>query len=708
MTAAASQAPTRMDNVIRMMGGIGLTLVAAALPWELFQRIPGTDLTLVKVGSATTIAAAILSWSRSMGTTFPRTGLLPCISVIALAALASAIRSHDPDATRALLTVYAGYALFFFAMATFNRTPSAASRLAVLYVISAVCVAAITLIAYAGLMWPAHWDTAFWPDQRLLHEFRDGQPMRITGANIDFNQASLHIFIALAIVLFLPHDSRRGRMIQIVVGFVLFAAIAVGMSRSGVLVSVCLVFAAGVRNTHGRPRIAMIALLVLGLGAVPFLFGDFASMFAMRAQGGIVYDEGSAENRIDVYRIALKMVPQYALLGAGLGASEAAMRSSAYEGGAVMAIHSMPLLLLVELGLIGLFAYLWLWFRVFRNGVFSLVKRDDASRFGAAYGAVTSSTFAMLLVQPFMMLPLYPFVLGLGFGPVARRRDIEQKRERPSITYGLASAVVLATTLVAAENVLQFQKTASAAERYADLLESGLAFEEAGAWASAIPQYAQAAELAHNNLGQRPYFSEVNALIDLQPLYHRFGAMGTTTPEAVGWFALGRALLADGGLGDAEAVLSAAWSLDSQFTFIQFHLAEANWDRARFAKSLDHYKAFAAMPADDGSPAYRIRQSTSLSHCETDLTGINAQLCRLQAARRNGQWNESLVAASDALKIDPSCAEAHFILGVGAERVGFLPDDHYRAALSALPSHRLARVALNRVATQGNKEDDSL
>lgn len=662
MTDNAIDNSTTFDRAVHGAAMFLLALIAMAHPWEVYQRIPFIGATTMKVAGALLMPLALIAWWRA-GRPWLRTGAGAPIAVFAAACCFSLLFSVDPQATAFQLIIYATYVPFFIALVVFIDSSERAHRLMVLYAASTTAVAIVACICALGQLWPVAWDTASWANQRIIHEYRAGLPLRMTAAAGDFNLAALEALIALAFTLF-AYPQKRTTLVRIaraIAATLLIASIAIAMSRSGLLIAAGLVLASPIRTRRGLVGAAVLGL-VLGLIATAILAWvdlPFVEVTRDRLLGGITHDDGSVRGRMDVYRIGLSIVPQYIITGCGLGAIDTAMAMTPDKDNVVMTLHSTTLKILIETGIIGFVAFIWLCIAAIRSAM-----RSEATPTARPFIAALVAGLAMTAVQPFPMLSLYPFVFALAFGPVTRMTHPASRVANP-IAPTIAAAILVAFVTF---NIAAMQRAAQSYEQYADAIETGGQSVERGDMSAAIVHYTRAIQLAEGMAEAMPYRQEAERLLQTKLLYHDMAIPASRPmPVATSRFLRGRALLAIGNWDEAEADLIEAIEREGQFIHAHYALAEAAWRIGRYREALEYYGRTPMPTARTGKPS----------------------LQDAAALRRGGNWAEALAMYEELSKEPDAYAEVWFNLGVGAELDGDVAAARkmYERALGTDPTH---------------------
>lgn len=704
-----------------------LAVVAVSLPWELYQRTPVAGLTLTKLAGVLVILGAGIHWARHGHGRFPRTGLEGPIALFLLMGVASASYSLDRASTLFHLRIYVSYAVFFYALVYLLKSPAASVRLAWAYVVSSAAVAGLTVLCAAGWLRPTLWGTASWAQQRLIEEWRDGLPMRMVGASGDFNFAAMTLLVAFGASLFLVRRKKRGLPIRLGLAglrLALLAGILLTMSRSGLVVAGLLFVSWAAREVYRRGlKWASVPAAALVLAALIYVGDDFVEILADRAGGGITRDDGSIRGRLRVYEVGLALLPEYGLLGCGLGATDAAMARSPYAEEAVMTLHSIPFKVLLELGVAGFAAYVWFLIALARAAATPMVRAGpgEARRLKTAFLAMAGVCFLMTAVQPFALSSLYPFVLGLGLGPaVSRKRSGENLQDAEAVEplgWGPLMAAGVALAVVVIPNVVAFQRSTVRVERFGDALAEALEAERMLDWQRAARAGAVAGWLADPGAGvisgvgpgarlaypdqklpSVPYFEFAEAVVDLKPLYVGLGIpFDDPAPAGAAAYAQGRALMAARRLDEAASAYARAWDAESRLGYLAFDLAEAFWTARRYGRSLELYEK-AGDAAGDGRGGMHGRRVEQLEARLEALASAGGEAAALEAAaiqRRLGRWEEAVAGYARVLERFHGCGDALFHLGLAAELAGRRDEalGFYARCLEAQPEHYEAGLA---------------
>ncbi|GEM_PF-2303332 len=684
-----------------------------AWPWEMFQRVPGVGVTLVKVCGAALIV--LVGAQRARDRRFPRTGLEAPLCVFAAACLVSAMHSLDPRLSVAELKTLLSYLVLFYAVACATAEAEDAAAVARAFAVSAMLVGLLALACAAGWAAPAIVSATRQLGRRITTDMRAGALMRMAATTPDFNQGVLALLAALPVALWLSFAHWRNpwrTSATALTASVLVAGIIVAFSRSALVAAMALLVT--LAATLGRRRfgawktVAVMAAVIAVMGIVGL---PYAKALVERAARGITSRDASYETRWYGFTVAWSLLPKYGLVGTGVGASDVAMREAADPlrlAGATL--HSGPFKYWLELGIVGLAAYAWFWLRAARLVWRHLLKSDDPipQRLGAALLGVFFACFLMLAVQPFTTLSLFPFLLGLAFGPIAARAG--ETRPSGAVPHRRASIVLAAVLVlvVVLPNVARYQAACRRVSHFADTLDAGPRAERRGAWSSAEETYSRALEMASGEatacpLSKLPYYATAAAVAELDVLFPDMAiVLPDPDPRAACAFARGRVRAASGDTAGAVEDFGAALDAESDFAEAAWAIAETRWASGDYADALDAYARARLLEATPRNAAFRDRMASvdsAIADLSREGTAVAGRVEAADLARRRGRWDEAVAWCREIIREHADVAQARFFLGIDAERRNDTAEAiaHYRAAIEAVPafiqaSERLAAL----------------
>lgn len=668
-----------------------LLLLAAALPWDLFQRIPFLPVTLTKAAGMALIALVSLTalWRRGLPW---RTGLEAPIAVIAAACLFSTAFSLDLPLTLFHLRMYATYLLLFYAVAAVIAWDGRRNTVAAAFIVSCAAVSIYILLTGAGWFVPVLLDTPRHLDIRVTPALRDVMVMRMAPTSNDFNQNALPLLLAFAVSLYL-FDYRR-RPWHALVPLLLAGGMAVTFSRSSLLVAFALlaarlVWAVRIRRPGWRAWLLVVLVALLIAVATGVFAGDFAAAVAQRMIRGISSRDPSYESRIHSFRAGLHLLPRYWITGTGLAASDAAIARSPFAPDvAGVTVHSVPFKLFLETGILGLIGYGWLWLNTFRMFA-QRIRRRGADPREIAYLTGAVAAFLITLIQPFMALSLFPFLLALI---AAREAPLTDARvARPRIAW-LGAAATLVTVAVVVVNIASYQELCERVGAAGDRLEAGLAAEQRGDWDAAAAEFGRLDELRAP--AAHPLYTFAHDVYGLPYLETRAGVPGGRLAQC--WpYLRGRVLPP----AEAVADLEAAASADPTFSAALFALGDCSWALGDFAGAVARYQEAARSEDLPGNEQHRerMRAADAAIAALAEVPNLDAHLAAARFLIRRGRIDEA-EAHCAAVNAVAATADGAFLRGVIAEvREGpGAGGPHFTEALRLLPNHLGAARAQER------------
>ncbi len=650
-----------------------LLTVALALPWELFQRIPGTDITLTRIAGAVLILLVAAKKLRTRKFSLSRTGFEFPILVLLLAVAVSVIFSADRPVSLKLLCVYISYVLFFYAVSETIDSTRAAKALCTAFCASAALLSLLAISCHLHFLVPTLVDTLLKTSLRVTPEKWNELGTRMAVAGDDFNQGALPMLAALALVLFGAYEKSNGlraSLLRVLGSAFLVCGIFTTLSRTSIIIAVILVVAALAFSTRGKPKLRphLVALLLL-LAAIAY------SGFWQRMLLLISNQDPSMAGRMGAYLAALKLLPRYALLGTGIGVSDSVIAASEHAqlaGG--VTIHSVPFKLLIECGVFGLVAYLWLCFKALTRLAKRAVSPNDYT-LAKPLLAMWLAFFFTTLVQPFAALPIFPFFFGISCGALFAKR--KSKETGPGTAPSIRSTVIASVALVflvVGFNVFSYQLCAKKVAAFVNVMESGVMAEQRGDWKQASDLYTKADSLVSgfenhrfSHLAIKVYdFDSILETMAVSPGQNSYASFATT-------LARGHVSYVQGGLSQAEDDFRKSIQRAPQKRIAHYALAETLWDAGKFSEALKEYDL-----ASDKS----IEAAADL-----DIAGLLEHARKL---RRLGRWEDALELYKTILSTHPDEPDALFNMGVEAEIKGDFEAGKkaYAHAYRSSPQHR--------------------
>ncbi len=696
-----------------------LLLFAVAWPWEIFQRVPILGGTVASWAGLVCIAWAIIEalFQRRL---WRRTGLEAPIALLAVACLQSASHTLDWGLTAPLLRQYLLYLVLFYAVYQLVRTPSEAVLLCSVFMVSCVFVGLFSLICAGGVLHPAYIGATHAFGRRMGAEVQMGALMRIAATTLDFNQGVFPLLLALPMAALLWSNSPKatvrwgGRAGVLLMLLVLTGGIVVSFSRSSILgigLVLALFFATCWLRASRKGWVLTAIAACVGVGVVLLWISGYGEALWLRALRGLTSRDASYQSRLYVFQLAGRLLPTYAWFGTGLGASVKAIAAVAdpqiWQG---TVIHSVPGRFLLETGILGLVGYLWLWGGMLRLAWrrFHTAEDQVQQRLAGVVLLVYGVGFWILLVQPFMALSLFPFLLalfqaGLRVEKASLKKSADRGGER-----GMAVLAGVLIVLLVMLNVTRYQQTCRWLFHYGDVLETGIAAEQEGDWEAACLQYEDAANrlkgLGGVDAWEKLPYSDV--AMEIAGLAWVCDAMevaevgGHLRPVVASALGLARVAYARGDFKEARTRFEQVLGL-SKADIYAYMLAETYWAEGTYAKAIQEYGRAGILPqtADFKELMARLEDSIRTAALQE---GVESGVEAANIMVKQGRFWEAIAMCREVLQAGDVSAEACFLMGVDAECTGekTLACDWYERAVAVLPSHQQAQLRLSTLVAQ--------
>lgn len=680
-------------DVLDRVAIFSLLLYAAAWPWEIYQRMPLLGGTLTRWTGLALIALAGCASIRDKR--WIRTGLEWPITLFAAAVAISTFLAEESAAALGHVPTYVMYALMFYSVAALTIRAGTALWALSMFAASSAGVAVVMYLCQAGWIAPAAIGSTRHLGARISDELRAGALMRMSATAPDLNQGIVCVLLAFAIMIAVAARSEapRARILRGVLAALLFPAILISLSRSAILVAIVLiVFFVPMFAVKHRACWTVVFGAAALLVAAAIYASPYGHALGRRASAGLTTTDASLSTRAYGIKISLSLVPTFWLHGTGLGGSDAAIQAVAdparLQG---RTLHSVPLKYLLELGVLGLIAYLWFWVALCRGlwGATRNIQGPDRL-IGTAGLAVALSLFAFLAVQPFTELSLFPWLFGVLIGFTSTKnapsRAVVSHRYRNAVT--LVSAAI--TVLVVVPNVFAYQRTVKDATECVRQIDEGIAHENRGEWVDAVARYeeaSRAAESIDTRRSMRPdYRHEAITLADAGFVTQELGLNERVRDlKSMANYGLGRAALAAGEPQRTIAALNEVPLPESNYL-----LGESHWLLATFDEAISQYSL-----AFDGGTRQSLRIQAHLNALQ-EIGDLDARLESASLLAKLGRWNEALAIYRSVSNEDPANAEALYGLGINAEMLGdeSTATQFYQRAVTSLPNHRKAAERL--------------
>lgn len=259
-----------------------------------------------------------------------------------------------------------------------------------------------------------------------LFTIDQGQTMRAYGSLGHPNQLAgyLILLIPITFIQFVESTNRVKRSLLGLGAIVICTALILTFSRGGwlaiMLVGIILIY------LNIPKKMAMIVALVAALSAVVFIlnYGPLGKTKSAVMERVVSFAQPEKEDSVNFrgvcYQTGFKMFQQHPWLGFGAGNYQANINKyfneSYYAWEAINKhIHNWYLQLLIEVGLIGLLAFLWIVFNLFKRLINCWLQLDERYEWQHLSGVMAAIT-AFLIHNLFDVLVIY--ARGIHFGLV--------------------------------------------------------------------------------------------------------------------------------------------------------------------------------------------------------------------------------------------------------------------------------------------------
>jgi len=389
---------------------IGVHAMALLMPWERYQVIPGLGVTAAKlVGAGLCLVFAVHLVGRSIRGV-PRTPFDLPLACFLTCCLLSLVFARDPVFGLAKLASFVSYALIAYAVPAFLTTKRSVARACVLLWASIVAVSAFTLLQVLGIVeGSAYGDQASFVGGELVER----------SAGTSLNPAVFICFpvfgVGLALGIFQSGMSLRLRAAAAASLPILALAIYWSYTRSALMGLGAMGAAYGF--VYARQRLFWIPVFlcaaVAGLLLMPpELMQHFSTGFSGQ--------EVSAGQRVLQYRAAWEILNATYFRGIGFANTDFIMKGYRVDFDLIdKTLHSMPYTFLLETGIQGFVAFLWLVAATLGGFRRQMLRTADANLRGVLAGV--SLAFVGYLVHTLFHNVPYLSVNGLiaGIGAAA-------------------------------------------------------------------------------------------------------------------------------------------------------------------------------------------------------------------------------------------------------------------------------------------------
>lgn len=327
--------------------GLGLALTAFMLP-----LVPTT----YSVGIIGLTFLSVLLNYNNINKTLPA-AIIPALLFIATAGIAAVFSVIRPESLKTF-PLYVAYFMIFYSAAVLFRAPKTVKLVLAVIIVSTLILSLLGIYQYFFVKIPT---AEAWVDAQQFPELATRVYATLENPNVLGEYLGLSIPL-LAGSFWASGKFRHKSLLAAVLG-ILTVCLILTFSRGA---WVGLAVSAFIFALLKEPRLLVLFIILAVL----------APMFLPSVVTNRIASIGSLEDSSNAYRItiwiaALRMIKDYWLSGVGLGltAFSRVYREYMIAGASAIHAHNLYLEICLELGIVGLFALLWMVFRGFSEAL---------------------------------------------------------------------------------------------------------------------------------------------------------------------------------------------------------------------------------------------------------------------------------------------------------------------------------------------------
>jgi len=336
--------------------GLGIVLIAFMLP-----LLP-TTYTVGVIG--VTFLSVLLKHTDVAKLPAPFIPAALFITTAGMAAVFSVMRAESLKT----LPLYAAYFMIFYSAAILFKDSNTVRWALVSIIVSTIILSLLGIYQYFFVKIPT---AAAWVDAKQFPELSTRVYATLENPNV------LGEYLGLTIPLLAGYFFASGKfghkLFLVAVLFMLIVCMVLTFSRGAWLGLAVSVF---IYALFKEPR--LLALFII-LAILSPMFLPSVVMNRIASIGSL--EDSSNAYRITIWKAALRMIKDYWLTGVGLGltAFSRVYRDYMIAGASAIHAHNLYLEICLELGVIGIFALLWMVLRGFSEAMSGMMKNDKIS-----------------------------------------------------------------------------------------------------------------------------------------------------------------------------------------------------------------------------------------------------------------------------------------------------------------------------------------
>lgn len=413
---------------------IGLLLVIFLIPFEYFQVIPGLDLTGSKLLSVVLVMVVAFHFVVARGSGIRRSPVDVPLLVFLLACVPGVAMAMEPKHALGKLISVVSYAVLFYLCGSLLRTRRELMIALWTFWFAVAALVGLTIMADVGLLrLGAFGGTLTFVGTQLVQ--------RSAGSSANPAVFVMYPIYASAVALVLLRVTKAPVLrLVLLLSMLAFAyRIYLSYTRSSYLALAAIV-AVYMWVFHRNRPVVVLMFLVAGLFAVASLMPD---ALMKHLTSGIALKEQSAYMRVEQVRAGIPVLLDNPIWGVGMGNTDFHLIGARVDGVVLMnTMHIQPLLVLLDTGLVGFGAYMWLlvtFFLTMYRG--TMTTEDPTMKALIALGVMAfAGIMTHLMFHPLTYFSVHGLVFGLAFAAwaIARSEASESvTAEQPAVAPAL-------------------------------------------------------------------------------------------------------------------------------------------------------------------------------------------------------------------------------------------------------------------------------
>lgn len=383
----------------------GILMIAALIPFENYQVLPGVGLTSTKILGLITLFSTIIHIISSDIKGIKKSPIdVPLFCFLTICFI-SIIPAEDKMKSIPCLIALTSYTIIFYLTGTILDSKRK------ILIVTGVLFSSIILVSLLNIFQSFGIDFGL-SLKKSIQWVGEKRVVRYSGSFLNPNR-----FVTIQIIAFGISASFLGRLplklkpLLIVVGLILLYSVYISYSRSAYLALTAIFLVYLFINARRRLFFVIFLLVIAFWLLVAFLPESIMEHF----HKGFSFEDTSTRTRLQQYIAALKIFPEHWLIGLGIGNQSSTMIGRQVGFDLLdTGLHCLPFSILIETGILGFAAFAWLIMQSALVLHRCFLKTEDRLMKGVFLGGilVLAGYMAHNLFHNFM----YMSILGLTAG----------------------------------------------------------------------------------------------------------------------------------------------------------------------------------------------------------------------------------------------------------------------------------------------------